>query len=218
MSDDLGFNKIAGAVLATALAFIGVNKIADAAYSNHGDDVPAYGAEILADAIAKANAGAVVEIEQPFPQPEWIAAMDAAKGAKVFAKCASCHTVEEGGATKTGPNLYGIVGHGAAQRDGFKYSAAMKGANLTWDYETLDAYLEKPSRYVKGTAMSFAGLKKPDQRASVIEYLRVNGSLEYALPEPAETILPVEAAPAETVMVTDPGNPVPVDGIPDIEE
>lgn len=203
MSDELGFNKIAGAVLATALAFIGIREVAHAAYHPHTPEAPAYGAEILADAIAAANAPKTAEVILPFPQADWVGAMNAAAGEKVFAKCKSCHGVEAGGPAKTGPNLHGIVGTQAAQRDGFKYSTAMSNAGITWNYEELDEYLKKPSKYVKGTAMSFAGLKKPAQRAAVIEYLRVNGSEDLAKPEPAAIPAPVieAAVPAETIVV-----------------
>lgn len=201
MSDDLGFNKIAGAVLATALAFIGVREVAHAAYHPHTPDAPAYGAEILAEAQAAAAAPKTAEVVLPFPQADWVGAMNADAGEKVFAKCKSCHGVEAGGPTKTGPNLHGIVGSAAAQRDGFKYSSAMASSGITWNYEELDGYLKKPSKYVKGTAMSFAGLKKPAQRAAVIEYLRVNGSEGMAKPAPAAAAVIEASVPANEIVV-----------------
>ncbi|MFT6557396.1 c-type cytochrome [Sneathiella sp.] len=100
-----------------------------------------------------------------------MAAGDAKKGEKVFKKCKACHTVDEGGKNKIGPNLFGVVGKKAGTHDGFKYSKAMKEADITWDAATLDAFLEKPKKYLKGTKMSFAGLKKESQRQNVIAYL-----------------------------------------------
>lgn len=100
---------------------------------------------------------------------------DAAKGEKVFKKCKACHVVEEG-KNKTGPSLYGVVGRAAGSIEGYKYSKAMAGSGLVWDAETLDAYLTNPKKYLKGTKMAFAGLKKEKDRADVIAYLATTGN------------------------------------------
>jgi cytochrome c2 len=100
---------------------------------------------------------------------------DAAEGEKVFKKCKACHVVEEG-KNKTGPSLYGVVGRAAGSIEGYKYSKAMAGSGLVWDAETLDAYLTNPKKYVNGTKMAFAGLKKEKDRANVIAYLATTGN------------------------------------------
>ena len=103
-----------------------------------------------------------------------MAAGDAVKGKRVFAKCRACHKTVEG-KHGVGPSLYGVVDRAIATAEGFKkYSKAMKayGEGQVWSEELLDAYLENPKGVVKGTRMAFAGLKKPDQRADVIAYLR----------------------------------------------
>ena len=100
---------------------------------------------------------------------------DLKKGAKVFKKCKACHTLKEGEADKIGPNLYGMFSRGVAAKEGFNYSKAMRTKApeiVQWNDETLDAYLKKPSKYVKGTAMSFAGLKKEKQRVNIIAFLK----------------------------------------------
>ena len=97
---------------------------------------------------------------------------DAVKGKKVFKKCKACHSADEGGKNRVGPNLFGIVGAKSAQKAGYKYSKALKAADLTWDEATLDTWLTKPRAMVKGTKMTFAGLKKPKQRINVIAYLK----------------------------------------------
>ena len=97
---------------------------------------------------------------------------DPAAGAKVFNKCKACHTVEEGGKHKVGPNLHNIVGRAAGIAEGYRYSKAMAESGLTWDEAALIAYLENPRKYVKGTKMSFAGLRKAADRDDVIAYLK----------------------------------------------
>lgn len=97
---------------------------------------------------------------------------DAALGEKVFKKCKACHVVDKE-KHKTGPHLVNIIGRTAGTAEGYKkYSKAMKNSGIVWDDETLNGYLEKPKKYLKGTRMAFAGLKKEADRANVIAYLK----------------------------------------------
>jgi cytochrome c len=96
---------------------------------------------------------------------------DAAKGAKVFNKCKACHALEAG-KNKIGPSLHGLMGRAAGTAEGFKYSDAMAGSGLTWDEATLDQYLADPKGFIPGNKMVFVGVKKDDQRADVIAYLK----------------------------------------------
>ena len=101
---------------------------------------------------------------------------DAAAGEKVFAKCKACHEVEKA-VNKVGPTLKGVVGRKAASVEGYKYSEAMlaKGAEgVVWDEATLTAYLPDPKGFVPKTKMAFAGLKKPEDVANVIAYLKAH--------------------------------------------
>ena len=95
---------------------------------------------------------------------------DAKAGKSVFKKCKACHTVKDG-KNKVGPTLFNIVGAPSASVDGFRYSKAMTNANLTWDVETLRAFLTKPKDLVPGTSMAFAGLKKQSQIDDLIAFL-----------------------------------------------
>ena len=96
---------------------------------------------------------------------------NAEKGKKTFRKCKSCHAVDDG-KNKVGPHLFNIYGRQAGVVEGFKYSKALKDSGLIWTSETLDGYLENPKKYLNGTKMSFAGLKKQSQRDDVIAYLK----------------------------------------------
>ena len=97
------------------------------------------------------------------------------KGEKIFKqKCSQCHTIDDGGANKLGPNLHGIVGRNTGSVDGFNYSFANKSKNITWSEETLDEYLTNPKKYIPGTKMIFAGLKKKSERNELIAYLKDN--------------------------------------------
>ena len=186
--DELGFNKIAGAILATGLGVMALINAPKVFIKDHYPSTPAYSVGPI-EAPAEGDAKPL-----PFPQADWVAAMDADKGAKVFKKCVSCHTADDGGKNGTGPNLYNIVGAAAGAKAGFGYSGAMSGSGITWSYEELDGFLKKPSKYLKGTKMSFIGLKKPADRAAVIEYLRLSSGAPVAAPTPAasEAMAPIE--------------------------
>jgi cytochrome c len=112
---------------------------------------------------------------------------DVAKGAEVFKKCASCHTVTQGGANGVGPNLYGTLGEEIGKgKGGYAFSDALSGKGGKWDFESMNAWLTSPKAFAPGTKMSFAGLSKPEDRANLLVYLNAQGSN-----------IPLPAAPAE---------------------
>lgn len=134
---------------------------------------------------------------------ELLATADPAAGQKVFAKCQACHTIEQGGGDGIGPNLFGVVGAPVGKHaPGFAYTAALSGHGGNWDFESLDHWLASPQGFAKGTAMSFAGLPKAEDRANLVAYMNTMGSnLPLPAPPPPEAEAPAEgdAAPAEAV-------------------
>jgi cytochrome c len=111
---------------------------------------------------------------------------DIAKGEKAFKKCKACHTVDQGGKKKTGPNLYGIVGAPVAAVDGYKYSKPLVALGGTWSVDQLDMFLTKPKALVKGTKMTFAGMKKASDRANLIAFLNQNSDAPLSFDAAAE--------------------------------
>ena len=105
------------------------------------------------------------------------------KGKNGFKKCKACHTVAKGGAKKVGPNLWNIVARGKASSAGFKYSKAMKGLGGTWSYADLAGFLNKPKKFLPGTKMSFAGVKKNADLADLMAYLRSLSDSPQPLPK-----------------------------------
>ncbi|WP_313808915.1 cytochrome c family protein [Sphingobium sp.] len=113
-----------------------------------------------------------------------LASADAGAGKQKVQLCASCHDFTQGGPNRIGPNLWGVVGRPVASHAGFAYSPAMQARKGNWDYEKLFAFLASPARDVPGTKMSFAGLRKPEERAAVIRYLATLGTGAPPLPQP----------------------------------
>ena len=108
----------------------------------------------------------------PQPISSLLVNANAAEGQKIANKCKACHSFNKGGSNKLGPNLWNVVGGKPASVGNYKYSSAMKKMSVAWGYEELNQFLYKPKAYLKGTKMSFAGLKKAKDRASLIAYLR----------------------------------------------
>lgn len=182
--DGFELNKIAAAVLITGLIMMVSGTVAEALYFKddaHSDEETKRGFEI---AVAEQAGGEAKEEVAPIPFEELLAAADIGRGEKVAKKCASCHSFDKGGPNKVGPNLWDIVNAKFGAKDGFAYSSALTGfqAASKWDYDALNQFIAKPQAYMKGTKMSFAGIRKDTDRAALIQYLATLSDSPKALP------------------------------------
>lgn len=124
-----------------------------------------------------------------------LAAATSEQGEKIFGKCKACHSIEQGGPNKVGPNLFNVVGGPKAHMEGFAYSSGLAGMHgQTWTYEDLNTFLTSPKDFISGTKMTFAGLKDPVERAEVITFLRANTQNPPPLPEPKPAVQQASAA------------------------
>lgn len=192
---DLTFNKVAGAVLATGLAIVGLREVSAGVFAPHPVEKPGY-----AIAVVEASGEGGAAAEAPIDWGTVLPAADVKAGEAVFAKCKSCHTIEAGGPNGTGPNLHGTLGKKPGTHAGFAYSPAMveHGNKVgVWGYEEISEFLKAPQKHVSGTKMTFVGLKKPEDRIAVIAYLHSEGStLPFPAPNPAVAAAPAEGAAA----------------------
>jgi cytochrome c len=180
--DSFEFNKIAGAVLATALAVFGLKELSGAIYHTSVPEKPGFiieVAEASGTAEAPADAGPAVSIGT------LLAAADATKGAATAKACMACHDFTKGGPNKTGPNLWDVVERDAAAHEGFSYSEGfLKHKGEKWTYENLNEFIKNPKAKMLGTKMGFAGIKKDQDRANVIAYLATLSDAPKPFPAP----------------------------------
>jgi len=177
--DELKFNKIAAGVLCGGLLIMGGIKVAEVMLPHQHLAENAYPIEV------PETTGATVEAEAPQgPEPIFalLAEANVSAGEKLAKKCTACHSFEEGGPAKVGPNLWNIVNASMARDGGFSYSGALAGKGGVWDYASLNGFLQKPKTWLSGTKMNFAGLKKPEDRANLIAWLRTLSGAPAALP------------------------------------
>lgn len=192
--DNYEWNRLAGWVLAAAVAILGLSIISGMVYAPKVAETKGYKVEGVVEETAEATAAPA---EQPIAV--FLATADVARGEAQFKKCAACHTIDKGGANGIGPNLYGIMGAKVAHLPSFGYSAAVQGHGGNWDWDAMNQWLANPRGFIPGNKMSFAGLSRPQDRADVMAYL--NSKSDSPLPLPAAPApaaeAPAEAAPAE---------------------
>ena len=180
--DSFELNKIIGAVLLTALIIIGIGKFTDILFHVEKPKESAYKIEGLEVAATTASSQEAVKVVEAVDIKALLAMGDLGHGEKVFKKCSACHMIASGGKNMIGPNLWSVIGRTAGSVNGYKYSKAMIAYGKEWTFEELNGYLIKPAKWIKGTKMAFAGLKKEKDRASVILYLNQNSDNPLPLP------------------------------------
>jgi cytochrome c len=203
--DSFEVNKLIGGLLGTVFVVFSIGLISDGLFASPNPEKPGYAIEATEPEEGGAAGAPAAEAK---PIAELLAHADPKAGEAIFKKCQACHSGEKGGPNKVGPDLWDIVDRPVAEHEGFSYSAGMKefskGGTEHWTYDNLNHFLTSPKNFVKGTAMGFAGLKKDEDRANVIAYLRTLSDNPKPLPEPGaaaaadNSAKPAEgAAPAE---------------------
>lgn len=186
------FNTIAGWTLFSGIVAIGLGSLSGHYFGADKVHRPEKMGYAIAGVEAEGDgAKAAVPIET------LLATADAAKGEATFKKCASCHTVNSGGANGIGPNLFGVFGKPIGKHAaGFAYSPALSGKGGNWDFAAMNEWLTNPKKFAEGTKMSFAGLGDAAERANLMVYLNAQGS-NLPLPAAPAAAAPAEGAPAE---------------------
>lgn len=182
--DALLINKLAAAVLVAGLLAMVVGELSGILYSVDNPETVADQSYVIADPASDTQSAAAPVDAAPAGPGDilgMLATADIDKGIKVAKKCGSCHSFDDGGAHKVGPNLYNLVNDGIGGRD-YAYSDAMAAFGGEWDYNALNEFLYNPTEYVPGTKMSFKGLKKDADRANLIAYLRSLSASPVPLP------------------------------------
>ena len=176
--DSFEINKIIAAVLVAVLLVFGIGKISDIIFHVEKPRVQGYKVEVKVGSTTAtlAKADSQVDISALLA----LGTLD--HGKKIFKKCAACHSINQGGKNKIGPTLYSVVGRAVGSISDYKYSKALISYGKEWTFEELNGFLLKPSSWIKGNKMGFAGLKKEEDRASVILYLNENSDNPIPLP------------------------------------
>ena len=178
--DSFEINKIVAAVLMVALLVIGIGKLSDVIFHVEKPETPGYSVEV--EQVSTTSSSTTIAVDEKVDIAALMAMGDIASGEKIFKKCAACHSIIKGGKNAIGPALYNVVGRKVGSVEDYKYSKALAAYEKEWTLEELNGYLTKPAKWIKGTKMAFAGLRKEADRASVIKYLNENSDSPQPLP------------------------------------
>ena len=178
--DSFEVNKIIAAILMVALLVIGLGKVADSVFHVNKPENPGYQVDV--ESSLASNTSQAAEVIEKVDIAAIMALGDVSSGEKIFKKCVACHSINKGGKNKIGPALYNVVGRAVGGVDDYKYSKTLASYGKNWTFEELNGFLQKPASYLKGTKMSYAGLRKEKDRASIIKYLNENSDNPKQLP------------------------------------
>ena len=178
--DSFEINKIIAAVLLVALLIIGIGKISNLIFHVEKPKTPGFAVEV--DQVVNTAGSSAEIIDEKIDIAALMAMGDVVSGEKIFKKCAACHSISKGGKNKIGPALYNVVGRKVGGVNDYKYSKALAGYEKSWTFEELNGFLLKPAKWIKGTKMAYAGLRKEKDRASIIKYLNQNSDSPQPLP------------------------------------
>ena len=180
--DSFELNKIIAAILMVVLLIIGINKISNVIFYVEKPKTPGYAVEVEQVASTSTSTSTENAAIEKIDISSLMAMGDVEAGKKIFKKCAACHSITKGGKNKIGPALYNVVGRKVGEVTDYKYSKALAAYDKEWNFEELNGFLIKPAKYIKGTKMAYAGLKKEKDRASIIKYLNQNSDSPVPLP------------------------------------
>ena len=169
-------NKIIVSIVLAVILVLGINKITDVIFYVEKPEKSAYQVASVTSASSTTTTEESSVVSGTGDIMALFASTSATEGAKVFKKCAACHSIAEGGGNKIGPALWGVLGRQIGSIPDYKYSKAMAAYGKNWSFEEMNGFLIKPKDWIKGTKMSFAGLKKAQDRAAVILYMNENSN------------------------------------------
>ena len=165
-------NKILVSIVFAVILVLGINKVTDIIFHNPAPQTSAY--QVNVTTVASNETQTSSESSQTEDIMALFASTSAADGEKIFKKCLSCHSIAKEGKNKIGPKLFGVLGRQTGSISDYKYSKAMASHGKIWSLDEMNSFLIKPKDWIKGTKMSFAGLKKAKDRAAVILYMNEN--------------------------------------------
>jgi len=166
--------KIITSIVVAIVVVLGINKIANTIFYVEKPEKSAYQVDGMVTTASTTSAETASGDSEVGDIMALFASVSASEGAKIFKKCSACHSISQGGANKIGPALWGVLGRKAGSVSDYKYSKAMASYDKPWSFKEMNGFLIKPKDWIKGTKMSFAGLKNAKDRAAVILYMNEN--------------------------------------------